>query len=168
MSAKVLRHFTQWAKSYVHWMYLGVIGRWFFFSLVRLILFLQRYLHILSKKELKMWIFRSLDSSQSTRSVLWAVPSIALTSGHGIWISSFLSHEVRAKSKIVPLYVRWWPPCLSPFLINFLPFPCLHAFSLWPACNLLAYTGYPDLYFCMHGPWVVHGLTCVPPPHGPT
>ena len=25
----------------------------------------------------------------------------------------------------------------------------LSAFSLRPACNLLAYTGYPDLYFCI-------------------
>ena len=56
----------------------------------------------------------------------------AFASGHGIWISSFLSHEVRARSKIVPLRSG-----------------LLYASSIRPACNLLAYTGYLDLYFCM-------------------
>ena len=41
----------------------------------------------------------------------------------------------------------------------------LNALSLRPACSLLAYTGYPDLYFCMslERSMIVHGLACVPP-----
>ena len=110
----------------------------------------------------------------------------ASASGLGIWISSFLSHEVRAKSKIVPLcsgvaflvfhfflansppfpcYMRLShevrakskivPLCSGMaflvfhlFLANSLPFPC-YMRLLRPACNLLAYTGYPDLCFCI-------------------
>ena len=35
------------------------------------------------------------------------------------------------------------------FLANSFSFSLLYASSLRPAGNLLAYTGYPDLYFCM-------------------
>ena len=81
-----------------------------------------------------------------------------------------LSQEVRAKSEIVPYdCVREWPPCLSPFSYYSSSFSMLNALSLRPACNLLAYTGYPDLYFCMS---LERSMSCswssmCPPTDGP-
>ena len=64
--------------------------------------------------------------------------------GHGIRISSFLSHKVRAKSKIVPL-------CLGVVFLVFHFFSCYYTFSLlyasWRPAFTIAYTGSPYLYF---------------------
>ena len=54
--------------------------------------------------------------------------------------------------------------CLWNDLTNSILLKCV-ASSIRPACNLLAYTGYPDLYFCMsleRSMSCSDGLACVP------
>ena len=84
---------------------------------------------------------------------LTILPTV-IVSGHGIGISSFLSHEVRAKL----LY-----NCVREYM-TFLAFPLFLAISflflasslLYASLNMhfsLTYIGYADLYFCISLEW---------------